>query len=103
MVLGLGPVLWYELITTARRGRYYLARAVYGLFLLLMLWGEFLNWEGMHPGGGTAEQVRQFAESAFIQFAGVQGLALLCLIPALVAGVIADEHQRKTLHYLLAS
>ena len=28
---------------------------------------------------------------------------MLCLVPALVAGVIADEHQRKTLHYLLAS
>ena len=27
----------------------------------------------------------------------------MCLIPALIAGVIADEHQRKTLHYLLAS
>src|SRR4029077_1355251 len=36
-------------------------------------------------------------------FGGTQGLALLCVIPALVAGVIADEHQRKTLHYLLAS
>ena len=30
-------------------------------------------------------------------------MALLALIPALVAGVIADEHRRKTLHYLLAS
>jgi ABC-2 family transporter protein len=47
--------------------------------------------------------VHQFAESAFVQFAGAQGLTLLLLIPALVAGVIADEHQRKTLHYLLAS
>ena len=25
------------------------------------------------------------------------------MIPAMVAGVVADEHQRKTLHYLLAS
>ena len=56
-----------------------------------------------HPAGGTAEQIQTFAEATFIQFAGAQGLALLCLIPALVAGVIADEHQRKTLHYLLAS
>ena len=30
-------------------------------------------------------------------------MRFLCLIPALVAGVIADEYQRKTLHYLLAS
>jgi hypothetical protein len=103
MILGLGPVLRYELITTARRGRYYLARVVYGLFLLVMLSGQFQTWELEHPGGGNFEEVHRFAESAFIQFAGVQGLTLLCLIPALVAGVIADDHQRKTLHYLLAS
>ena len=41
MVFGLGPVLRYELITTARRGRYYLLRAVYGLFLLWSLAGQF--------------------------------------------------------------
>jgi ABC-type transport system involved in multi-copper enzyme maturation permease subunit len=103
MLLGFGPVLRYELITTARRGRYYLARVVYGLILLFLLWGRFQTWELTHPGGGTIEQVRRFAGWAFIQFAGAQGLMLLCLVPALVAGVIADEHQRKTLHYLLAS
>jgi hypothetical protein len=103
MVSGLGPVVRYELITTARRGRYYLARVVYGSGLLFLLWSHSGRFEAIHPGGATPEEVRSFAESTFIQFAGAQGLALLCLIPALVAGVIADEHQRKTLHYLLAS
>ena len=58
-----------------------------------------------HPAGGTLPQIQSFAENAFIQFAGVQGLGLLLrlLIPALVAGTISDEYQRKTLHYLLAS
>ena len=103
MILGLGPVVRYELITTARRGRFYLARVVYGLSLLVLLWTNFFEFEARHPAGGTVEQVREFAEATFIRFAGAQGAALLCLIPALVAGVIADEHQRKTLHYLLAS
>ncbi len=49
------------------------------------------------------DEIQAFAEDAFIQFAGVQGLGLLILIPALVAGIIPDEYQRKTLHYLLAS
>jgi hypothetical protein len=93
----------YELITTARRARFYLVRVVYGLALLLQLWWLFQVWEQNHPGGGTMPEIHEFAEDAFIQFAGAQGLALLCVIPALVAGVIADEHQRKTLHYLLAS
>jgi ABC-type transport system involved in multi-copper enzyme maturation permease subunit len=103
MVFGLGPVLRYELITTARRGRYYLARAVYGSVLLFLLWGQFETWELNHPMGGSVEELHRFAESTFIVFAMAQLATLLCLLPALVAGVIADEHQRKTLHYLLAS
>ncbi len=103
MVLGLGPVLRYELITTARRGRYYLARVVYGFFLLALLVDRFAVWEANHPGGGRIDEVHRFAEETFILFGEAQLMALLCLLPALVAGVIADDHQRKTLHYLLAS
>src|SRR4051812_1826111 len=64
---------------------------------------QFKDWDSNHPGGGSIEDVHRFAETAFTGFAGAQGVALLCVIPALLAGVIADEHQRKTLHYLLAS
>jgi ABC-type transport system involved in multi-copper enzyme maturation permease subunit len=103
MVFGLGPVVRYELITTARRGRYYLGRTVYGSVLLFLLWQQFGAWEAGHPRGGTPEDLRRFAESTFIVFARAQLAAMLFLLPALVAGVIADEHQRKTLHYLLAS
>ncbi len=103
MIFGLGPVVRYELITTARRGRFYIARVAYGLCLLFLLWTRFQEFNARHPQGGTVEEVQTFAEATFISFAGAQGAALLCLIPALVAGVIADEHQRKTLHYLLAS
>jgi ABC-type transport system involved in multi-copper enzyme maturation permease subunit len=103
MLLGLGPVLHYEIVTTARRGRFYLARVVYGLALLILLSREFGIWEQNHPTGGTPEDIHRFVEQAFLSFAAAQGIALLLLIPALVAGVIADEHQRKTLHHLLAS
>jgi len=103
MVFGLGPVVRYELLTTARRGRYYVARVAYALCLLFLLSNEFGSFSERLPGGGTAEQIREFAEATLIGFAGAQGAALLCLIPAFTAGVIADEHQRKTLHYLLAS
>jgi ABC-type transport system involved in multi-copper enzyme maturation permease subunit len=103
MLFSLGPVMRYELITTSRRRRYYFVRVIYGLLLLSQLWIFFRDWEVRHPSGGSIDQIQGFAEDAFIQFAGVQGLGLLILIPALVAGLIADEHQRKTLHYLLAS
>ncbi len=103
MSFSLGPVMRYELITTARRRRYYFVRVVYGLLLLGQLWILFRNWETSHEAGGRMPEIQAFAEDAFIQFAGLQGLGLLVLIPALVAGVISDEYQRKTLHYLLAS
>ncbi len=103
MVLSLGPVLRYELITTARRRRYYIVKTIYGLILLAQLWFLFANFERTHPSGGKIDDMLMFSEDAFIQFAGAQGLGLLILIPALFAGVISDEYQRKTLHYLLAS
>ena len=99
----LGPVLTFELITTARRGRYYAARVVYGLVLLFTFSAEYdrmVHWQREFV---SIKKMSLFAESAFIAFAWGQGLVLLALIPAMVAGVVADEHQRKTLHYLLAS
>lgn len=107
MIFGMGPVLRYELITSARRGRYFAARLVYGLILLSLLSSQYARWEAqleLHARfRGAIESVRAFAETALLSFGMVQGMAILCLVPALVAGVIADEHQRKTLHYLLAS
>ncbi len=73
MTFGLGPVVRYELITTARRGRFYIARVVYGLSLLYLLWTRFHEFNATHPQGGTPEQVRKFAEAAFISFAGARG------------------------------
>jgi ABC-type transport system involved in multi-copper enzyme maturation permease subunit len=47
--------------------------------------------------------VKFFGLSVFFGIAIGQELLALALTPALVAGVIADERQRKTLHYLMAS
>ena len=114
MLFSLGPVMRYELITTSRRRRYYFLRVIYGLLLLFQLWSLFRAWEVQQQPGGrpfppgwqaprSMDEMQAFAEDAFIQFAGVQGLVLMLLIPALVSGIISDEYQRKTLHYLLAS
>ena len=81
MTFGLGPVVRYELITTARRGRFYIARVVYGLSLLYLLWTRFHEFNATHPQGGTPEQVRKFAEAAFISFAGAQGRPCCALSP----------------------
>jgi hypothetical protein len=98
----LGPVFRGELLRTARRGRYYLLRFVYGSILL------FLIWSGYHQtfrdtSTTTIAAVAGFAERTFITFAIVQLITILLLIPAIFGGSIVDEKQRKTLHYLMAS
>jgi ABC-type transport system involved in multi-copper enzyme maturation permease subunit len=47
--------------------------------------------------------VKWFAFSTFCGITVGQEILVLVLTPALVAAVIADERQRKTLHYLMAS
>ena len=98
-----GPVFTFELMTTARRGRFYLIRAFYATVLLLILWTVHSAWSSENGGELIARQVKWFAFSAFCGIAVGQEMLVLALTPALVAGVIADEKQRKTLHYLLAS
>jgi ABC-type transport system involved in multi-copper enzyme maturation permease subunit len=101
-----GPVFRAELVGTARRRRYYILRALYGAVLLLMIG---LNYKNAFDHGQEGPLVVSIADMAnfgqylFLSFAVVQGVALLLLIPPLFGGVIADEKQRKTLHYLMAS
>ncbi len=98
-----GPVFTFELMTTARRGRFYLARALYAAVLFVILWNVQSAWRSETGGELSHSQVKWFAFSAFCGIAIGQELLVLALTPALVAGVIADEKKRKTLHYLLAS
>lgn len=102
-----GPVFHSELLTTARRPRYYAIRFLYGAALLFFIW---LNDPGIQPwynptrgSGMSIAQLARLGRTLFTTFVSVQAAAVLLLTPALVAGVIADERQRKTLHYLLAS
>jgi hypothetical protein len=98
-----GPVFNFELMATARRGRFFLVRSFYATVLLAILWAVHSAWTSETGGELTSSQVKWFALSAFCGIAVGQEILTLALTPALVAGVIADEKQRKTLHYLLAS
>jgi ABC-type transport system involved in multi-copper enzyme maturation permease subunit len=98
-----GPVFNFELMATARRGRFFLVRSFYATILLVILWAVHSAWTAETGGELMASQVKWFALSAFAGIVVGQEILTLALTPALVAGVIADEKQRKTLHYLLAS
>ena len=60
---------------------------------------------GASRGGGKPliADFAEFALNTFVWFAGVQLATILILVPTLFGGVIADEKQRKTMHYLMAS
>lgn len=102
----LGPVFRAELLRVARRRRSYTARAAFGLLLLgVLTWAyadaaHYLGDDGRTVGVG---QMARLGERIFRGFVVVQLAAILLVVPATVAGVIAEEKQRKTLHYLMAT
>ncbi len=99
-----GPVFNFELVSTARRGRFYAIRAFYATVLLVILWAIHSAWSSAYDGIELpTKMVKWFALSALGGITVGQEILVLVLTPALVAGVIADEKKRKTLHYLMAS
>jgi ABC-type transport system involved in multi-copper enzyme maturation permease subunit len=99
-----GPVLFYDMICSARRARYALLRCLYALLLLLMLYAVYQGHrERMNQGGLDARRIAALSESFFYTFMTVQFLAVALLTPAYLAGAIAEEKDRKTLEFLLAT
>jgi ABC-type transport system involved in multi-copper enzyme maturation permease subunit len=98
-----GPVFSFELLTTARRVRFYVMRVAYALGLLVVFWSIYAGWSGVAESTLTPKEMTWFAVVCFCSVAVAQVVLVLVLTPALVAGVIADERQRRTLHYLMAS
>lgn len=99
-----GPVLFYDMVRVGRRSRYFLVRTAYVVFLFLMMTYVYSTWSWRLESRQLASEVMsEFAESFFYTFMGVQFLVLLVLTPGYVAGCIADEKDRKTLEFLLAT
>jgi ABC-type transport system involved in multi-copper enzyme maturation permease subunit len=101
-----GPVLFYDMVRTGRRSRYILFRFLYvcGLLGILswvywMWWLDYRHSEGPMP----IKRMAEFAESLFFTCMIVQLILTVLMTPAYVAGAIAEEKDRKTLEYLLAT
>jgi ABC-type transport system involved in multi-copper enzyme maturation permease subunit len=96
-----GPVLFYDMVTSARRARYFALRCSYAGLLLLFL---FITFVSTYKGGMTPEQqAGRLAQNYFETFMVIQILAVMLLTPAYVAGSVADEKVKKTLEFLLAT
>jgi ABC-type transport system involved in multi-copper enzyme maturation permease subunit len=107
-----GPVLFYDLVRTGRRRRYALVRGLYGLLLLLILFGAYLVFFMLHGepeakilvgGPFDSRLLADFAALFFFIFLATQFLAVFLLAPAYTAGVLAEEKERQTLDALLAT
>jgi ABC-type transport system involved in multi-copper enzyme maturation permease subunit len=101
-----GPVLPYDMIRMARRSRYLVMRCFYIMILLAVLYIVYQSfaWTVSTMGSRmTAAELAQFGESFFGYFLLTQYIVILLITPAYVAGAIAEEKQRKTLEYMLAT
>ncbi len=77
-------------------------RLVYGLVLLLIVSAGYEQMRWANAVASVAA-VARYATQTFIAFALVQLITILLMVPAVFGGAIADEKQRKTLHYMMAS
>jgi ABC-type transport system involved in multi-copper enzyme maturation permease subunit len=92
-----GPVFYYDLVRQARRGRFVVMRLLYILLLASIL---------MALGGNgklTTSQAAGVATTYFNAFVLVQLITAVLLTPAYVGTAIAEEKERHTLDFMLAT
>jgi ABC-type transport system involved in multi-copper enzyme maturation permease subunit len=104
----LGPVLSYDVLRSARRGRFILVRWLYAVGLLLLLLWVYAVWRSdrinrSQPATDEFRAMAKLGEDYFVAFSITQFLAVALLTPAYVAGAIAEEKEKKTLEFLLAT
>jgi ABC-type transport system involved in multi-copper enzyme maturation permease subunit len=107
-----GPVLRWELVRQARRGRFFGLRIVYLAVLLAVIAVQYVRWFGKETAfwdlvtAGTRiepEERSAFAFTIFVTVLEVQLGAVLLLTPGFTAGAIAEERDRRTLDDLLVT
>ncbi|HEV8062716.1 MAG TPA: ABC transporter permease subunit [Gemmataceae bacterium] len=99
-----GPILFYDLVRTARRTRYFVIRYLCLLTLVGLFF--FVHWasnSGNPSNVMTTSEAQNFTFFYFLVFVVVQSVFLIMLAPAYVAGSIAEEKERKTLEFILAT
>lgn len=96
-----GPVFVAELRRTSRRARYFAARAALGALLLAVAWVTFRSVP--RPDDLSPARVARLARDLSSALLLAQAIAVAAIVPALVAGTIAEERSRGTLRDMLAS
>jgi ABC-type transport system involved in multi-copper enzyme maturation permease subunit len=102
-----GPVLFYDLVRSARQSRTFLLRGTYAFALLVVLflvYSDHINHDDLFGEAHVdTQELTRFASGFFLTFLSVQFGAVFLLTPIFTATAIAEEKERKTLEYLLVS
>jgi ABC-type transport system involved in multi-copper enzyme maturation permease subunit len=100
-----GPVFLYELLRVSRRSRYFFLRTAYAGGLLLLLCYTYLvtSLDGRAYQAPTPNALASLAATFFYVFMFAQFTLVTLLTPAYVAGAIAEEKERRTLEFILAT
>jgi ABC-type transport system involved in multi-copper enzyme maturation permease subunit len=102
-----GPVMAYDFLRVGRKPRIIWFRLAYAcilafVFIWIYLTGIFFSTRYSGSSIQTKE-LAQIAEAFFNTFMIIQFILVCILTPASVAGSIADEKERRTLEFLLAT
>ena len=99
----LGPVFFFELLRGSRR-RVHLGRVAYALLLFFFVAYTHVVYVELDRHRDTTPQDQaEVAATFFIVFFVIQMVVILFLTPVMVAGAIAEEKERRTLEFILAT
>ncbi len=99
-----GPIFSVELVTTARRARHLVLRVLCAAFLGAVLVMAYREHFPDTPGAVVQiSRIADFASGFFSYFAFTQLIVMLLVTPALTAGTISLERERRTIEYLFAT
>ena len=99
----IAPVLHWELIVIARRERYYVIRWIYGIVLFVFIFAILFSGGLYSSRELEHRRLAELNEFFLAVIMATEGLAVLTLTPALVAGAIAEEKQRRGFDIVLAT
>lgn len=99
-----GPVFTAEMVTAGRRARHTITRVLYAGVLFAALWTIYSQyWRFAWQRPTTQQEQAQAAAAFFSTFAVLQLVGVVLIAPAVTAGAIAGERERRTIEYLFAT
>ena len=98
-----GPVLYYDMIRQARQSKFAIFRFLYVLLLVFLLFSIATGITNWRLSVTSTHEAAEIAQRYFEVFMLVQFITVVLLTPAYVGGAIAEEKDRNTLEFMLAT